>query len=285
MSQIIISTTFREFDGSQNDRMQRKFLHSLRKQTFQDFILVATVFNEKRVEKVVKEVLSDKAVFVHDCGSERYKFSLSKTFINGVDYGLLNNARVIVDCSSDIVLQNNFLEVVNKRTGAYTAGISHPNVFIERACNGKIKYSFGKLNKGIDIRFFSLDIFKEKHVHDLLKRYPSYDYGAGIEMMLCGVAIKYASKKCNIFMESKVLKQENDRKGQSEVEKNFFKKGYLINLPTVERFMRSERISDKYLRLYEINRSYKVTKYNWLYRLMFGMQFLRYDVEKVTCSG
>ena len=48
MPQIILSTTFRDFDKSMNDRMQMRFLHSLKSQTFQDFILVVTVFDEKK---------------------------------------------------------------------------------------------------------------------------------------------------------------------------------------------------------------------------------------------
>lgn len=103
MPQIVISTTFRDFDGSHNDNMQLNFLLSLKRQTFQDFVLVATVFQEKKVDKVVRRLLGDKAVIVYDHGSEKYHFSLSKTFMNGVDYGLRNHVCILVDCSSDII--------------------------------------------------------------------------------------------------------------------------------------------------------------------------------------
>lgn len=273
MQKIIVSTTFRDFVGSDNDKMQIGFLKSLKRQTFQDFILVVTVFGEKKVENIVKSILGDKVFIVHDCGSDKYKFSISRTFMNGVDYGLANEAAILVDCSSDIILQSNFLDVVNERVGSCTAGISHPNVFYEENEDGR-KFFFGKISQGIDVRFYSLDLFKKKHVYDLLNRFPSFDYGASVEMILCGIAIKYASKKCNIFMESKVLKRENERGGQVGVETEFMREGCRKNLPTVSRFFRNERIPIKYSYLPEINRAYKISKSRWKYKLLFGKQII-----------
>lgn len=279
MPQIVISTTFRDFDGSHNDNMQLNFLLSLKRQTFQDFVLVATVFQEKKVDKVVRRLLGDKAVIVYDHGSEKYHFSLSKTFMNGVDYGLRNHVCILVDCSSDIILQENFLEIVSKRTGAYTAGISHPNIFIERDSVGKRTYTYGRLNKGIDIRFYSLDLFRDKHVHGILKRFPSYDYGAGIERILCGLAIKYARVRVNIFMESKVLKEENIRGQQIGIETAFMREGADRNIPVTERFMRSEQIPQKYVYLFEMNQAYKITKHKWLYKIFFGKEIIKLRLE------
>lgn len=279
MRKIIISTTFRDFDGSDNDKMQIGFLRSLKGQSFQDFILVVTIFKEERVEKIVKSILSSKAFIIHDSGSDKYRFSISKTFMNGVDYGLANGASILVDCSSDIILQSNFLSVVNKRIGSGAAGISHPNVFYEGNVKEK-KYYYGKINQGIDVRFYSLDLFRKKNVHNLLERFPSYDYGASVEMVLCGIAIKYAKKRYNIFMESKVLKRENDREGQVGIETEFMRAGCRKNLPIVRRFILNERIPEKYLDLPAINRAYKVTKLMWVYQLMFGKQFLEYFSRK-----
>ena len=281
MPQIIISTTFRDFDKSMNDRMQMRFLHSLKSQTFQDFILVVTVFNEKKVEKVVKEILGDKAIIIYDHGCRKYKFSLSRTFMNGVDYGLENHALILIDCSSDVILQENFLEIVRKRTGTLAAGISHPNVFREKMSDGKKKYFYGSLNQGIDVRFYSLDLFQNIHVHNILNRFPSYDYGAGIEIILCGIAIKYATKRYNIFMESKVLKEENAR----EMQAGMVIEGNNRNVPTSMRFIRSERISWKYAQLMELNRAYRVTKSAWLYWLWFGREIMYFYYDRIKKRG
>lgn len=274
MPRIVVSTTFRDFDGSLNDRMQIKFLYSLKRQSFQDFVLVVTIFHEKKVEKVARKILGDKVVIINDIGGKNYKFSLSKTFMNGVDYGLENHAQILVDCSSDIVLQENFLETVIKRTGKLTAGISHPNIFREIKKGGKTNYSYGRLNMGIDIRFYSLDLFQNSHIYNILNRYPSYDYGAGIERILCGMAIKYAKERCNIFMESKVLKEENSRERPDGTETEFIQEGVKRNVPVTERFIRSEKIPQKYMYLLEMNRAYRVTKSAWIYKLLFGKEII-----------
>lgn len=277
MSQIIVSTTFRDFDNSSNDRMQINFLRSLKSQTFQDFILVVTVFNEKNVDKVVEEILGDKVVIIYDHGCGKYKFSLSRTFMNGVDYGLENHAEILIDCSSDIVLQENFLETVRKRTGMLTAGISHPNVFRKKMSSGKTKYFYGRLNWGIDVRFYSLDLFQSIHVHNILNRFPSYDYGAGIEIVLCGIAVKYAVKRYNIFMESKVLKEENAR----GMETGMVIDGNRRNIPTSMRFIRNEHIPWRYVQLVEMNRAYRVTKSTWLYWLWFGREIIHFYYNRI----
>ncbi len=276
MPQIIVSTTFRDFDGSPNDKMQINFLRSLKSQTFQDFILVVTVFGEKNVARVVKKILEDKAVIVYDHVCGKYRYSLSRTFMNGVDYGLENHAGILMDCSSDVILQKNFLETVRKRSGMLTAGISHPNVFREKMSDGKKKYFYGRLNQGIDVRFYSLDLFQNIHVHQILNRFPSYDYGASIEIVLCGIAIKYAAKRSNIFMESKVLKEENAREPQAGT----VAEGNNRNVPTSMRFIRSEHIPWKYVQLVEMNRAYRITKSVWLYWLWFGKEIVHFYYDR-----
>lgn len=258
MKEIVISTTFRDFVGDKNDKMQLDFLRSLSRQTYEKFHLVVTIFGEKKVEEIVRSALGNKCSFIHDDMGGNYKFSLSKTFKNGVDYGLLHNAEIILDCSSDIILQKNFLEITAKRCGRNEAGISHPNIFCETVEDKKI-YKMGSVFKGIDARFFSLDIFKNPHVYDLLQKYPSYDYGAGIECFLCGIAIKYASARYNIFMESKVIKRENER--NTEVNnKNFISEGFARNWPTVKRFFRTENLDADYISTHKVNYRYRISK-------------------------
>ena len=85
MPRVVVNTTFRDFTGDINDEMQIKFLKSLRRQTFQDYILVVSVFYEKRVETVVRSILGDRCTFIYDACEGNYRFSLSKTFKNGID--------------------------------------------------------------------------------------------------------------------------------------------------------------------------------------------------------
>lgn len=280
MPQIIISTTFRDFDGSSNDIMQKKFLYSLKRQTFQEYMLVVTIFEEKNVGEIVEAILGDRTHLVYDDGNKDYKFSLSKTFMNGIDYGLKNHADVLVDCSSDIELQSNFLEVVHKRIKTHTAGISHPNIFREKMKDGRVHYAYGSISRGIDVRFYALDLFQDRHVYEICNRFPSYDYGAGIETILCGIAIKYARKRYNIFMESKVIKEENIREGRIGAQTRFMREGVKRNIPRVKQFMQSEKLEDKYVDLLEINREYRITKAKWMYYLWFGKEMILQRLEK-----
>lgn len=276
MAKIIVNTTFRDFMGSANDKMQINFIKSLRRQTMQDFILVVTIFDETNVEKTVQSLLGDQCAFIYDEMKGNYKFSLSKTFMNGVDYGLQNHAEIILDCSSDIILQSNFLEVVANNCGEYSAGISHPNIFMNKTNTGERVLEYGKINMGIDARYFTLDLFRDKHVYNLMNKYPSYDYGAGIEMQLCYIGIKYAKKHYNIFPESKVIKIENDRGGARRVASSFIRAGRRRNMPTVRRFMESEKISDDYMSLTAINMKYRPTKRYLKYRLLFSKEYFNY---------
>lgn len=281
MVKIIVNTTFRDFTGSENDKMQINFIKSLKRQTMQDFMLVVTIFDEVNVENIVQSMLGDQCFFIHDEMQGNYKFSLSKTFMNGVDYGLQNHADVILDCSSDIILQSNFLEIVANNCSAYFAGISHPNIFLNKTSAGKRMFEYGEINKGIDARFFSLDLFRDKHVYSLMKKYPSYDYGAGIEIQLCCIGIKYAKKCYNIFPESKVIKMENDRGVVSGVQNSFMREGYKRNLPTVMLFMQSEGIlTGSGLSLVEINLKYKPTKKHFKYRLFFAKEYFNHKLKK-----
>ena len=279
MARIIISTTFRDFEKNENGKMQLNFLKSLSKQTMKDFVLVVTVFNEKNVKRIVRKMLGSKCYFIDDTMEGNYKFSLSKTFMNAVDYGLKTEADIILDCSSDIVLQKNFLEKVDKRCSSCCAGISHPNIF----CNGT-GLEYGKISRGIDARFFSLDLFRNEHIYNLLNEFPSYDYGAGIETELCCIGIKYAKKCINIFPESKVLKIENVRDGKNSargVISSFMREGTRRNIPIVLQFMKSEHMKKDYRQLVEINKKYIPTKGRIRYWCFFIKEYWEYMMKQI----
>lgn len=131
MKNIIITTTFRDFKGNINDQMQIQFLKSLKKQTYQNYTLVVTLFHEKNVKKFVEKIIGEKVVFFNSIIDDKYRYSLSKVILNGITYGQENGADILIDCSGDIILQNNFLEIVNKNYSEMYSGISHPNIFFD----------------------------------------------------------------------------------------------------------------------------------------------------------
>lgn len=115
----------------------------------------------------------------------------------------------------------------------------------------------------------------------MLDKFPSYDYASGIEMILCGIAIKYARKRYNIFEESKVIKIENDRGGKTNVSNSFMREGHKRNFPIVYRFLDYVGLSRKYSNLIELNRAYKITCRRLQYWHRFGAQYLQYVYRKI----
>ncbi len=218
MKKIVVTSTFRSFGGGENknDRLQQLFLKSLKKQTYQNFILVVTIYREENVEQNVKAILGDKAVFVYTEISEEYRYSPTKVVLNGIEYGEKNGYDILVDCSGDIILQDNMLETVAKYYSPMYTGISHPNIFYEVDDQFQVlgKY-FGSWGKGIDIRFFDICLLNHPDVKKRLEQYALYDWG-GIEHLLYGICQPYANEMINIFEESTVIKVKNDREAANE---------------------------------------------------------------------
>ena len=216
MKKIIITTTFRDFKGNINDKMQIQFLKSLKRQTYQNYILVVTLFGEKNVEKTVREILNEKACFFNSIIDEKYRYSASKVILNGIEYGKEKSADILVDCSGDIILQDNFLETVVSNYSEWYAGISHPNIFFDVDNNFRvINKRMGKCSRGIDVRFFDFSMLKDPIVSKILQRYMFYDWGA-FEHFYAAIAMKYSKRMINIFRESKVVKFENNRDACNE---------------------------------------------------------------------
>ena len=256
MKKIIITTTFRDFKGNVNDRMQIQFLRSLKRQTYQNYVLVVTLFGEKHVENTVKKILGKKAVFINSTIGEGHRFCLSKVILNGIEYGKEKGADILVDCSGDIILQDNFLDTVVNRYSKLYSGISHPNIFWDINDDFQvIRKRKGECNKGIDIRFFDFQLLADKKICRILKKYNFIDWG-GFEIFLAAVCIKYSSQMINIFEESKVVKFENDREVSRETEQ-YLNKSAARNIRVLREAVREMEIdADNILDLYYIHMQY-----------------------------
>lgn len=277
MKKIIITTTFRDFNGNINDKMQIQFLKSLKRQTYQNYVLVVTLFREKNVEATVKKNLGEKAVFFYSKIDNKYRYSLSKVIINGIDYGKEKGADILVDCSGDIILQNNFLETVVNNYSRFYSGISHPNIFYDINDDFKvINKRVGECDRGIDIRFFDLNLMSDKSVYRILKKYTFWDWGR-FEHFLAAICMKYSKRMINIFNESKVIKFENDREvGQEsdECRKNAAQKnGRTLTEAAQELKVDTGRLFD----LYYIHLQYSAPKYSsriYIFRKEFYRKIL-----------
>lgn len=260
MKKIIITSTFRSFEGNINDKMQIMFLKSLREQTYQNFVLLVTIFNEKNVEKIVSDILGSKAYFVYSEIPKQYRYSLSRVILNGIDFGIENECDILLDCSGDIVLEKNFLQTVNDSFSPMYAGISHPNIFYDVDGDYNIiRKRVGDCAAGIDIRFFDIALLNCDFVKKRLEKYILYDWG-GIELLLFALSFKYGSSLINVFEETKIIKTENDREALNE-NNEYLQTSVKRNIAVLTELTKEigENI-DNVLDLYYVHKHYKLTQ-------------------------
>lgn len=269
---IVISTTFRDFVGNKNDQMQIMFLNSLKRQKYQRFILVVSIFGEKNVEKIVKEKMGAKCIFIKENPTD-YQFSISDTIKNGIIFGLENSYDIFLDCSSDIYLEKNMLQTIVQYYQEGYAGISHPNIVLEQKKNCFVK-NLGHLDRGIDIRFFDINLFRDKEIYDLLMQYPIHDYGAGIEHITSALAIRFAICKINIFMESKVYKIDNERNNNLEMS-DFMKQSIKKNHFILKKFILKEHFNVRIMDLLYIHRKFQIVGRKDKYIRIFATIYLK----------
>ena len=63
---ILVCVTFREFNGDENDRIQRLFLESIKEQTYKNYKIIATVYREKNVELLKSLVPASQFAKLHE---------------------------------------------------------------------------------------------------------------------------------------------------------------------------------------------------------------------------
>ena len=194
---IYICTTFRDFNGSLNDQLQRAYLKGIAAQTYSNFELVVTLFGEKKVEENVRAILGDKCYF-KDEGKKDYKYSLSTVFLNGLERAKEEEDSILIWSTSDIVLDRNYFETIIKHYDDSMAGITHPNrhaLLLEEKM--KEKSRLADFTFGIDILFFSTKVLRKKECMDILQKYRFYGWGV-FENFLATLGAEYAEKCINI---------------------------------------------------------------------------------------
>lgn len=201
---IIVCTTFRDFNGNTNDKIQRLFLQSLREQTYQDYILVATIFKEKNVEETLREMSIPYATYQGK--TPECKFSLTEVFLNGLEVARQHPGSVIMWTTCDTIYDRTFFEKLAEiRDGV--CGTSYPHTgyrtiddFMKRTNRMNIWF-------GIDAIFFEESVFDEKAT-DAIRRYPNRDWGY-FEFFLTGIGMVFAKRMINM-RPSMIARIDND---------------------------------------------------------------------------
>lgn len=273
---IYIAATFREFDGSENDKIQILFLQSLMRQSFTNFELVATTFEEKTVKNKLNSL--EIKTKIYEEKKSNYRFSLTKVLENSINYAEKNHndkEYFIIWTTCDMVFEDNFLDSVykyNKLSNKKSSIISHPHLMHQSVNDLKNrKFTIRGPKDGIDYVGFSGKLINDQFKSDISNYFYS-DWGI-FEHFLVAMAVKYNFTRLNLFEVSKTNKITNDRIVNNENEQ-YFKMSLNKNWPVFERFLNNSNLSGEYSFLTYCNLKYKVVGNNFS-NIKYRVKFLR----------
>ena len=202
--EILICVTFRDFDNENNIKIQKTFLDSLEKQTYKNFTLIVTIFNEKKVEDYLN-FYNFKKKFIYST-LENFHMSWSELIINSFKF-IEKDKNIILWTNADNIFDANYLYEVNKNFEDKYSGTSWP-MFHYRTKDDLEKNKlflndqlFKKNEKYINNNFFNLIIRPF-----LKKNYFKYDPNLWVPD--------------NIFIDGNILLKEENQKLFSDYKMN-----------------------------------------------------------------
>lgn len=275
---IYISTTFREFDGSSNDQIQRLFLERLSKEKNSEIKLIATTFGEKNTLKVLSEYDIDFELFEEE--RHEYRFSLTKVFLNAINNPNIVSSDFIIWTTCDVIFDDNFFSMVRKHCGNNTRPvslISHPHLIFSdiEALENNI-YQINGPADGIDFLGFSGSVLTKDFKQDIKNNFFS-DWGV-FEHFLVAVAVRNKLKRINIYEETKVKKICNDRQVNNETD-SYFKMCLNKNWPVLNKYLKENKMSKQFFSLAYCNLTYNIPNFfnAFKYRKRFFYDYLNYS--------
>lgn len=282
---IVVSMTFRGFDGSPNDKIQRTFLKSVKNQTYSNYILAVTIFGEKGVPEALTE--SGVPHVLHYAAPGNYKkFSLSYVLLNGIRVSKeYNEESILLWINADNILDPDYFQRLANVTGKKIAGISYPHVGYPSLDAG-LKKTFGRYGwYGLDSAFFGSDVFDENFV-EAVKKYPNNDY-LYFESFLVALATVFCDTRINMNPPGYFV-IANDYSALKQTAQSTKVSG-LKNMDELKRFMRDNNLPNK--DWYHFILNFKLAGNNplqrWLMTLLiyirvtYGGSYLRHAMPKI----
>lgn len=154
MRQILISVTFREFNGDVNDKIQRVFLEGIRNQTYKNYKLIVTNFREKLVKKTLEE--SGLPFEFHQSKQEGCWHSFTEVIANTLSY-LEKGKHIILWTNADNIFEPNFFEEIIKNFEPNSGGTSYPHLTYFSLEDFKKGYSVDTYHGNPIKSFYQLD--------------------------------------------------------------------------------------------------------------------------------
>lgn len=268
---IIICTTFREFDDSENAKIQHLFLKSIKEQNYFNYMLVVTTFGEKNVERVLKQEFGNKVVCYEKSLSNNYRYSLSAVFLNGLNMAIDDRDSILLWCTCDIIFKPQYFSTINSLYKDDVVGTSHPNLLVSSVKeleHNDIRRQ--NMYQGFDILFFATKIFDDLEIRKMLEKYYFYDWGV-FEHFLIGIALKYSHNRINLVNYADVLKIENDREASNDT-KQFLTEAHRRNWNILQKCIAETKMSDKVNSLWLCHHCFRIKK--------FTFNYLQYALEQ-----
>lgn len=277
--------TFRSFDGSTNDKIQRMFLQSVKDQTYQNFVMAVTIFGEKGVPEALEEANLSHLLHYAEPGDYK-KFSLTQVLLNGIRVCKKQKEDcILLWINADNMLDPDYFERIASLRGEKIGGISYPHKQYRTIEDYKTKISATYGWYGIDSAFFCRDVFDEKFI-EAVKNYPNNDY-LYFEAFIVAISAIFCKTRINLYPPG-YSTINNDYEAVNQTAQSTKTFG-IKNIAELKRFMKDNNLPNE--DWYYLILNYKLTgnrplKYWWVKMLIYihikyAKSYLRHVMPKI----
>lgn len=271
---ILIGVTFRDFNGSDNERMQRLFIDSIIRQTYPHWRMVVSLFNERNVQPEIEKYGQD-VVFHHNGPVQGYKFSLTDVLLNAIDESRKDERTIIIWTTCDVVFPDNFFEEIVRASSPGFVGVSHPHrtyrTLDDLTADRAVPTS---ANSGIDLLIMDGAIFRDPRTVEIVRKYRFTDWGL-FEHFLVGVALALRAPRVNLYGLATIAKIENDRKVGAETNAWLMACWHRNKVP-LDAFIADFGLSRELFDLMYCHRQFRYVRHSLLHSARFAADSLSY---------
>lgn len=279
---ILIGVTFRDFDASVNDYIQRLFLESIKHQTYTNWKLVVTIFNELNVRPVINNY-NMNTVFYLEGPVADYKYSLTDVLLNTITESNKEDKSVIIWTTCDIILEPDFFQNIIDIYTDNLFAISHPHSLYASIDDlGTDKYITKSINTGIDLIIMGSGIFKSDKNLNIIRNYKYYDWGV-FEHFLVGVSQLNDGEKINLYGITNISKIINDRRVNNETD------GWLLkckrkNKTVLDAFIGDYKLSKSLSNLTYCHMQFRILSNKYLHFVNFRRDYFKYYFKTIKST-
>ena len=211
MREILVCVTFREFDGSENAKIQEVFLDSIKNQTYKKYKIIAANYREKNVKKTLEEKMLPHVVHQSkkDC-----MCSWSEVIRNSFCH-IEKGKHIVLWTNADNFFEPNLFQEIIDHFEPNTSGTSYPHIPYGSlsafgACQAQAK--FWRLDPKYwvpDTIFIDGDSLIEPRNNKLFEDHEFMDRWPGMAQTI--VLAFFAKRRINLFFRSKIATISNVR--------------------------------------------------------------------------